>query len=426
MWAFFRILLVLSAIFSGSKSVAQTPSVHQLLSMYQDSKIYSRVSWLTSHNAFANTEDGWTYAQQSMNISKQFNYGVRSFMVDIYWYEPGGGRPPYLALCHNTCRGAALPSIGISMMSKSPPSPVSDFFNEIKTLLLNNPRDIITLHFESYTDYPRGRPGPIGWQALQPLLRSSGLDSYLNKVDPNDLHLTLGTMRTSNERLVIFSDKLVDTFDPAFPTVSTGIFHTTRYRETEYNLAKYPNCERRADSRAPGLTTNILVMNHFYSLSYAGATKEYNKINNYDELAKRINVCRAQEEIFPNFVAVDFVEEGEYGGAREIVTAINQAMIEGRSSIRLTELPSQISFMSMNPVISFGPLIVGTGACFAHRPFLAAAGVSTFLSSAIDYCAGEYIPKWVVAPVHSTVACATARTLWFLCGGEQTNHVKNS
>lgn len=325
----FSILLKLCAfLYPLALSAANLPSTQLLLDTYEDSKSYKDVSWLTTHNAFANYEDGWAYAQQNRNISAQFAHGVRSFMVDLHWYNPKGSpsTASYLALCHLSCQ--VTPA---GYLSLDPPIKAVDFFTKIATLLHNNPQDIITLHFESYSTH--GRLNSSGWSELEALFTKSGLNHYLNKDNPNSTGLILGKMRSNNTRLVVFSDNFSDTIDPKNPGNSTGIFHTTEYRETKYSLSGFKQCERRDDNRALGVTKNLLVMNHFHSFSQESSKKPYGRINSYAKIATRINQCRGQEGIFPNFIAVDFVEEGHLGGAKEAVIAINQAISNQETAI---------------------------------------------------------------------------------------------
>ncbi|OJV46331.1 MAG: hypothetical protein BGO28_03125 [Alphaproteobacteria bacterium 43-37] len=335
-------------LFCGDVAFAQKlPSVSLLLEAYQDTRSYGNVTWLTTHNAFANYEDGWRYAQQVMRISQQFEYGVRGFMVDLHWHDPDGSPSSnsYLALCHNACGMA--PIAGIT--SLVPLMKAIDFFKEIERLLRHNSREIITLYIESYTA-PKERPAPTGWRALNALLEAAGLNGHLNTINPNDPNLTLEGMRKGNKRLVLFSDKREDTVDPHSPEITTGIFYVGEYRETKYSLFASPGCERRGDGRAQGLDKNLLIMNHFHTISYPAASKDYNHINGYSMIARRVNLCRTQEQLFPTAVVVDFVEEGRFGGAREAVIAINQARERGNISI-LIEDYQKISRASCSEVV---------------------------------------------------------------------------
>lgn len=50
---------------------------------------YDQVTFLTSHNAFTSSEDGWLYAQQVLSVPNQLNFGVRGLMLDIHLAQGG-------------------------------------------------------------------------------------------------------------------------------------------------------------------------------------------------------------------------------------------------------------------------------------------------------------------------------------------------
>ena len=379
-----------------------SPSTQCLLNTYDNQKVYKNVAWLTTHNAFVNFKDGWTYAQQNMDIDGQFEYGVRSFMIDIHKYTPPSGAP-YLALCHNACDKVSYPT-GIT--SLSPPTSVSIFFVKIESLLANNPQDIITLHFESYT-------GANGWQELQPLLQQSGLDNYIGTLNPNGPNLTLGHMRQSGKRLVIFSDNRQDDH-VALPY---RIFHTTNYRETQYSLLDYNQCERRSDNRDMTNTTSLLVMNHFHTASYKGVTKDYNMVNDYNDIIRRVRLCHAQEGIYPNFIAVDFVEKGDWGGAKEAVMAINTASVPGVAPAAVQYDKDMTYKYTASASMTLGVLMCSFPKKF-RSPIVAGASLATGVTYWTSFSFGNYIPKELEFSLFLTSQILTNGLLWHLrlCG----------
>lgn len=286
-------------------------TAHALRESYTDRTLYNQATYLTTHNAFANSKAGWeVYAQQSLSFDEQLAYGVWSYMIDLHWCK-NKNNSDYLAMAHGGCffsdfqRGSTH---GI-------PSFESFLVNHAKKWLDNDKKVIITLHLESYT-------GVNGANALHSLLLSSGVLPYVYFHTPGSLWPTLGVMRATDKRLVIFSDNIRDT--------GMEVFHTSEYRETQYNLEESPNCERRFDNRDTKNATSILVMNHFYQGSYETGGTDYHQINNpYTKqtpmsLSIRSEKCQTQEGIQPTFIAVDFVEQGDFGGAREQVLKLNQ------------------------------------------------------------------------------------------------------
>ncbi len=81
---------------------------------------------LTAHNAFANKDDGWVYAQQTINIVDMFKFGVRSFMIDICEHDKE------LYLCHGDYTPSRLQQLG------KQPRLLKNLFEDINILLTNN------------------------------------------------------------------------------------------------------------------------------------------------------------------------------------------------------------------------------------------------------------------------------------------------
>lgn len=260
--------------------------------IYQDDSLYVRSVWLTAHNAFANYEDGWIYAQNSMNLEHMFRHGVRSFMLDVHQHNND------LLLCHGNCEATAVQRIGA-------PDTFAAWCAQLGQLIINDQNAIVTLHLESHAPS----------EAIFNVIQETGLRQFIliNK-NPNDASLTLGEMRANNERVVIFSDYAFERNNQGYPEdnmqgLHPGIYPTLNYKETQFSLDEHPGCEMRADFRANANDPNInlFVFNHFSSIS---AIKDFNNINKYDAIMKRVIVC-LNNNLFPNFIAVDFFERGE-------------------------------------------------------------------------------------------------------------------
>jgi hypothetical protein len=81
---------------------------------------------------------------------------------------------------------------------------------------------------------------------------------------------------------------------------------------------------RRSGALAPA-KGQLFLMNHFHqsSMVVPGFTNTYETINSYAAILNRTLECEKQQKRWPNFIAVDFVEEGENGGAKQVVWEIN-------------------------------------------------------------------------------------------------------
>ena len=88
------VCIVLVAVFVAipmrsvlARAVPRTDNAVQLLKTYTDEKSYDKVCWLTSHNSFAYNSNlvsrkEFIRANQSKDIYKQLQYGVRGFTID--------------------------------------------------------------------------------------------------------------------------------------------------------------------------------------------------------------------------------------------------------------------------------------------------------------------------------------------------------
>lgn len=342
-----------SPIIDDGLGTAQT-----LRSTYTDGTFYNQATYLTTHNAYSSAQAGWTYAQQTLGFDEQFAYGVWAFMIDLHWCRDSSNNL-YLAMAHmptgsdknfdysHPTNHQYLESCWPSRLQrglKEIPSFESFLSGHAKKWLDNDKEAIVTLHLESYT-------GASGAKDLHAILQNTNLLQYVYFHASGSAWPTLGDMRKNNKRLIIFSDNLHDT--------GVDIFHTSEYQETKYNLKESSDCTLRPDNRAASRAKSILLMNHFYSLAYETQDLNFHQINSPyansqgkhptkgpRDIATRSEICFAQEGIYPTFVAVDFVEEGDFGGAREQVLRLNKKRLGAVPFSHAIVSPSTIASIS--------------------------------------------------------------------------------
>ncbi len=286
--------------------------LNPLTKTYTDNRSYNDVCWLTSHNSFAYKNPTFIrqyFPNQILTIEQQLLFGIRSFSIDLHLNNANE-----VVIAHGDARLFEQPFL--------------PFLITIRNWLDNNRNDIITIHFESQVnDYNR----IIG------IINNAGLGHYLFDLGRNRNWPTLGEMRKTDKRLVVFSDRRQD--------VGFGIMHASRYIETRFNLKDFPCCEMRNDNRAVVGTvynfTPLFIMNHFYSImitpsipriagtSYFSATSD---VNSYEKIHKRVCDCFRTTGKWPNFIMIDFV--GAFGGNElRIVRDINERTLMCPSSI---------------------------------------------------------------------------------------------
>ena len=329
---------------------------------------YDEHAWLTTHNAHAAYAYEVLYAQQSQSITEQLQGGVRALMLDVYkWDNPLGDEDVYL--CHGNCDipfinpNTLSPGSGIGVLSAAvaalavpvPPPPAlslaligayvaldtearmtfSEGLSEVRSFLDTHPDAIVTLILEDYVGNEHGH--------ISDRIRGAGLDGYL--YDPATDHPDGSTgcwppvewMRESGKRLVVLvqdgtadlDGKLLGQFAYAVEnTYDIGV------GESNYN----PACTNRGESASlSDPSRELFIMNHFASIvlptEYVDFLSDIDSPldgidfdgsgspNHYDRLLARVdNECWDAAERYPNFLAVDFYNEG---GAGRVVNEIN-------------------------------------------------------------------------------------------------------
>ena len=276
--------------------------------LYLNDLIYSQTPQLTAHNAYASIEDGWVYhPMQQYDFVHQFYMGARAFMIDVYNVSDE------LVLLHNENIKMSA-GVGSSLIKTFY---FEDFLRGIKNLLDNNEKSVITLIIEN----------KVSHQAIKQALGNTKLVSYLLLGDPNDRNLKLKVMRESNQRLVIFAENGNKSED--------GIYTTQHYKETTYSLGSDKLCVDRQERRVPfdNKVIGIFILNHFYMQSCTtagpqplGASTITNpfkpscqNVNDYDAIMARVTLCQRTGNN-ATFIAVDFLEQGNNGGALKFVS----------------------------------------------------------------------------------------------------------
>ncbi|MEZ5009687.1 MAG: hypothetical protein R2753_16185 [Chitinophagales bacterium] len=276
---------------------------------YND-KPYDKVAFLMAHNAFASAAHniGGLFKNQDISIPKQLEFGVRGLMMDVYYKSSYEGADQ-IFMCHGSNCGE-----NGGLQDEAFPRAFVHYLNMIKTFMDENPEAVITIILQDGA-IPSSKMGLV-WQQVV----DAGLDEqYFNpagsdwNVMSNGSWPTIQWMIDNQKRLVIFSNTTENQFFPYQWTYSV---------ENDYGSVGFQQCPKRDESDALDNTAKLLfVMNHFRSfLLGVDATAD----NNYNQLIKKVdNYCKPEAFRYPNFVAVDFVEQGKNGGALKVVNELN-------------------------------------------------------------------------------------------------------
>ena len=243
---------------------------------------YDEVSYLTSHNAMSNEAEGWYVPNHLVPIEDQLQMGVRALMLDIHEGEDA------LMLCHGTCLAGS--------------EPLEPRLSALKEFLEAHPGEVLTLILESY----------VTASSVAEAFAASGLAELAHTQSPQDPWPTLGSLVTSNRRLLVFTDApaggpdwMLDVWEHAF--------------ETSFSV-KFPD-QFTCDPNRGEVSNSLFILNHFLSTPFADPDGA-DEINTHEFVRDRALGCWETHEKRPNFITVDFVTKGD---AMAAIHELNQA-----------------------------------------------------------------------------------------------------
>ena len=252
-------------------------------------KKYHQVAYLTTHNSYSSATAGFTFPNQNLSISEQLNNGVRGFMLDVY-----------------DLMGTPTVYHGSFLFGSEP---LSTSLGIIEQFLNTNPNEIITIIFECY----------VTANDIESEINASGLNNYLFEKIPSIDWPTLQEMIDDNQRLVIFTDE-------NDATASQGWYHYIWEHAVETHFSvndpdNFNNEFNRGDS-----LNDLFIFNHFITNTIFGIGDETAAgiVNEYNFLINRINENYLATSKFPNFITLDFVDQGE---GLNVVNTINSDLL---------------------------------------------------------------------------------------------------
>jgi hypothetical protein len=234
-------------------------------------RAFDEVAYVTTHNAYANAADGFAGPNQENDVPTQLERGARALMLDVY--DLGGEVVQY----------HGIQALGVR--------PLRETLLELKDFLDANPREVVSLIFESYV------PGEM----LAAEFDAVGLTEMAHSQVPGEAWPTLGAMIEGGARLVVFTDSGGGARSWLHPVWNHAF-------ETHYSFAEpedFDCAPNRGDPAHP-----LFILNHFLTQTLGSAALA-EQVNYNPLLEERVARCASENDAFPNFITVDFENIGD-------------------------------------------------------------------------------------------------------------------
>lgn len=283
---------------------------------------YTDVAFPATHNSMsAQDGNGWFIAEQKTGVMGQLDDGVRVFLIDS-WYGQVSNKPPIVANTEDSraqAYAAAEATYGPGVLESAlrvrdslnltPVGPVRPYLChelcelgstewlplmvKVREWMDRHPREVVTFFVQDMV-----RPADV-----ETMLREAGLYDMLYTPVPNEPWPTLREMIDSGHRLVWLHENVGG--GPERPWLLDG---NTWVQDTpyEFHTAEDFSCAHfRGAPDAP-----LFLVNHWLS-NFSTRIRDAGEVNREEVLFNRLEQCRVERGMIPNYVAVDNYSIGD-------------------------------------------------------------------------------------------------------------------
>lgn len=247
---------------------------------------FDRVAFACTHNGMSSLEAGYFFPNQDRRMRRQLEDGIRAIMLDVHVED---GR---LMLCHGYCRLGS--------------QPLAEGLAEIRGFLDAHPREVIALLVEGSVPDPE-------WLARD--FRDSGLLDRCHAQPLGAPWPTLGEMIAADKRVVVLHDRADGGTDWLLPM-------WRHMWDTPWHPRTMDEFDCRRDR---GQTANALLnLNHFLRSQPTPRRHLAAAVNSNPFLMDRVMKCIREFGRIPNFITVDFYEQGDLLAVIEAVNRLEE------------------------------------------------------------------------------------------------------
>lgn len=271
----------------------------------------NEVAYATTHNSMSISDYGWLWPSHDGTISDQLNAGIRALLIDTHYADtleqidtalgelsPAAqevAREVIAAGDFRTNEGSFLCHMACGLGARV----FIDTLAEIRTFLEENPRDVLFIVIQD----------AITPEDTVREFEEAGLVQYIYDHPGGQAWPTLGEMIDSGQRLVVMAEE-----EGPPPTWYQNVWENTM--ETPYTFVNYDDfscASNRGASDAP-----FFLLNHWIQRG-APNRVDASIVNDYDFLLARAQQCAQERGKMPNFVAVNFYQNGDVIGVVEML-----------------------------------------------------------------------------------------------------------
>jgi hypothetical protein len=247
-------------------------------------RTYDQVAFPGTHNANASTAYGYTLfnANHNSTLTEQLEDGVRIMMLDVTY---DGDQT---MLCHGPCNLGSMPHL--------------DGLAELHDFLIANPREVFTIIYQD----------SISVEDMEADWVESGMIDMVFAHEAGSAWPTLGEMIDAGTRVVVTAE--AGGPPPAW-------FHHVWDEAWDTGYSWTSTDEMTCDLNRGSTDNDLYLVNHWVSTAL-GTPSEADAAasNSFEVLHARLQQCWSEAGQIPNFVAVDFYEDGDLF---EAVAALN-------------------------------------------------------------------------------------------------------
>lgn len=238
---------------------------------------YDQVVFPGTHNSMASEEDGFWVglnANQYSDFGTQLQDGIRVFLLDIYEGSDGQN-----LLCHGPCELGSVVHV--------------DLLKELADFVEENPREVISFLYQD----------SVSAQSIADDFEAAGLTDHCFAKEASVEWPTLAAMIDAGTTLLITTEHSSPPPDHVHNFWNIG--WDTNYEWTEVDQF---NCDlNRGDD-----SNQLLMVNHWlYTDLGLPDPARVAQANTFDSLFQHADGCRTDVDAIPNWLVVDFYEEGD-------------------------------------------------------------------------------------------------------------------